>query len=360
MGRKHRPRKGSMAFSPRKRARRWFADIDSWPDIKGNARIQGFAGYKVGMTHVLLLDSRKRSSTAGLEVQTPVTILEVPPLKVAGIRFYKYSPEGLRTIGEISATQVGVPLNRYLERIIPLPELKKEKGEKTKEDERAESERAESERLKKADELLKKFKVEEIDDVRLILYTQPHLVTGVPTKRPEIMEIRVAGEKISERVEYAKNQLIKSEVTIDDFAKEGDFIDVASITKGKGFQGHIKRWGVKRQPHKNSKHIRMVGTLGPHFPSYILPSVPQSGQVGFHQRTEYNKQLLKIGKKDEELKINGGNLHYGEIRTRYILLKGSVPGPAKRLIKLRDAMRPPKTVIIPEITYVSLESKQGV
>ena len=70
--------------------------------------------------------------------------------------------------------------------------------------------------------------------------------------------------------------------------------DILGITRGKGFQGSVKRWGVKLLTHKNSKHRRMIGTLGPKSPGYVRPTVPQAGQMGYHQRTEYNKRILKI------------------------------------------------------------------
>ena len=115
---------------------------------------------------------------------------------------------------------------------------------------------------------------------------------------------------MDERMEYSKSILGK-DITITDFAKDGSIIDVAAITKGKGFQGAIKRWGFKLLSHKNSKHRRMVGTLAPKSPGYVRPTVPQAGQMGYHQRTEINKRVLKIGTNGEEITPKGGFLHYG-------------------------------------------------
>jgi len=137
-------------------------------------------------------------------------------------------------------------------------------------------------------------------------------------------------------------------------------VDVAAVTKGHGFAGTIKKWHPKLLTHKNSKHRRMIGTLGPHFPSYVQRTVPQSGQFGLHQRTEFNKRILKIGDKGEDVTPAGGFLGYGMVRNGYVLIQGSVPGPSKRLIKLRDAMRNlgPATEKT-EVLYISKESKQG-
>jgi large subunit ribosomal protein L3 len=83
---------------------------------------------------------------------------------------------------------------------------------------------------------------------------------------------------------------------------------------------------------------------------------PFAGQTGFHQRTEYNKRILKIGSVDKE-NINppGGWPHYGLVRTSYVLIEGSVPGPPKRLVKLRVPIRLLKPREAPRIVYVSTQ-----
>ena len=89
-------------------------------------------------------------------------------------------------------------------------------------------------------------------------------------------------------------------------------------------------------------------------------TVPQPGQVGYHQRTEHNKRVIKIGDKGEEITPSGGFLHYGVIRNPYILLHGTVPGPTKRLVKLRDAVRFRRTEVDSvDVAYISTQSKQG-
>ena len=88
--------------------------------------------------------------------------------------------------------------------------------------------------------------------------------------------------------------------------------------------------------------------------------VAHAGQMGYHQRTEYNKWILKISSNPEELKMKGGFIHYGNVKNSYILIKGSLPGPKKRLIRFNKALRPNKKIPneAPSIEYVSLESKQ--
>jgi large subunit ribosomal protein L3 len=332
MSNKRRPKKGSQAYSPRKRAKRQTPRIEAWPEISEGPKVQGFAGYKAGMTHAFITDYRPTSNTAGQEIRVPVTVLEVPPMRVAAVRIYENTRYGLKTSGEVWASQ----LDDKLGRVLPLP------------------------KKVDADAAWEKLKGVDIEDIRLLAYTQPKLVKGVPKKKPELMELRIGGGSMEERLTYAKS-LLGKEIKVTDFTKDGAMIDVAAVTKGKGFQGAIKRWGLKLLSHKNSKHRRMVGTLAPKRPGYVRPTVPQAGQMGYHQRTEMNKRVLKIGEKGEEVTPKGGFLHYGQVVNGYVLLHGSVPGPTKRLVRLRDPVRKGGVTLkeAPAIAYVSIESKQG-
>ena len=83
MPKEGRPRHGSMAFSPRKRASSEVPHFTAWPDVADGPKLQGFAGYKAGMTHAMIVDYRPTSTTAGQEIRVPVTVIECPPMKVA-------------------------------------------------------------------------------------------------------------------------------------------------------------------------------------------------------------------------------------------------------------------------------------
>jgi large subunit ribosomal protein L3 len=198
-------------------------------------------------------------------------------------------------------------------------------------------------------------------EIRILTYTQPKLVKSIPKKIPEIREIKINGGSIDDQMQYAK-KLLGNELKIKDTISEGDMLDIISVTKGKGFQGAVKRWGVKLLTHKNSKHRRMIGTAGSWHPNWVQATVPQAGQMGYHQRTEYNKRVLKIGENGEEITPSGGFPHYGNVKNSYIILHGSIPGPAKRLISMRDAIRYQRGVKVekPEVTYISTTSKHGV
>jgi large subunit ribosomal protein L3 len=207
---------------------------------------------------------------------------------------------------------------------------------------------------------LKKMEVslDKITEFRLLTATQPRLA-GVPKKKPDVMEVKVGGGSVKEQFDYARTLLGKT-VSVTDALKEGQFVDIVAVTKGKGIQGPVKRWGIKLRDRKSRKTRRGVGTQGAWNPSRVLYTVPKSGQMGYSQRTEYNKRVIKIGANGNEVSPKGGFLRYGPIKGTYVLLDGSLPGPAKRLIRLRYPARPPKKFpkVPPKITQISLESVQ--
>ena len=330
MPERHHPRRGSRGYSPRKRARAQTPHIKSWPEGNDKPKIQGFLGYKAGMTHAFVVDYRPTSTTSGREVVMPVSVVETPPIKVAAVRAYKKTYHGLQTLGEKWAVKLDPELSK---KVSLIKNEKKTSWDFTK----------------------------DADEIRVIIYTQPKLVSSIPKKIPEIREMRISGGSIEDQIKYAKDILGK-ELKIKDVIKEGDMLDTIAVTTGKGFQGHVKRWGVKLLTHKNSKHRRMIGTQGAWHPNWVQGTVPNAGQMGYHQRTEHNKRVLKIGEKGEEITPAGGFPHYGVVRNSYILLHGSIPGPTKRLISLRDAIRYQRGVKVekPDITYISTTSKQGV
>jgi large subunit ribosomal protein L3 len=252
---------------------------------------------------------------------------------ICAVRAYTKDENGLRTFTEAWASS----LPKDLEKITGVP------GEF------------------KPDENLKKMEenIDKIIEFRVLAATQPRL-TGVPKKKPDLIEIKIGGGSVKEQFEYTK-KLLGRMVSVEEVFKEGQFIDVISVSKGKGFQGPVKRWGVRILQHKARKTKRGVAALGPWNPPRVLYTVPRAGQMGYFQRTEYNKRILKIGKDGSEVTPKGGFLRYGPVRSTYIMLSGSVPGPAKRLIRLRYPARPPRRVseLPPQIVYVSLESPQG-
>lgn len=321
-----------MGVYPRKRARSIVARVRHWARVN-EVKPLGFAGYKVGMLHVIRIETNPNSPFYGQEVMKAATVVETPPLKIIGVRFYTSTPYGVKTLTEIwdketfSASDESKDeyAKRYLNdlgKVLTLPDPEKIPDG--------------SEIEKRIEEIKDK-----ISEVRLIVATQPRKA-GIHKKKPEIFEIPIGGN-IKEAIRYAIERLGK-EISVKEIFKPGQYVDVIAVTKGKGLQGVVKRFNVKILPrwHKHRKGHRRIGSVGPTKPA-VMFTTPRAGQTGFHQRTEYNKLILRIGEAaDESFKVNppGGWPHYGLVRSEYMLIEGSIPGPPKRLVKIRFPIRP--------------------
>jgi len=310
-----------MAYTPRKRARRIYPRVSTKPQIK-EKKVGEFAAYKVGMTQVRMIDDKKGSPTFNQEIVVPVTILEAPPLKVAAIRAYETTEGGMQPAIEVWSP--AEKIDRELARKVCI-------GKKEK----------------KVDALEKQL--DKISDLRLVVHTTPKS-TGLGKKTPELFEVAIGGASLKEKLELAKEKL-GGDVSVGDVFKEGQLVDISAVTKGKGFQGSITRWGIKRPQHKAQKVRRKAATLGPWHPAKVRPTTPQMGQMGFHTRTEYNKRILKIGKSDE-IGNPAGWKNYGAIKSNFVLIKGSVAGHTRRAILLRQAIRPYQAEKPPQVSEI--------
>ncbi len=298
-----------MAHRPRKRAKKQNASVQWQPEEE--KRVLGFAGYKAGMTHVSHVDQTE-SPSKGQEVVSAVTVVEVPPIAVYGVRCY----DGINSIGDILAEDEKMLKKAGI--------IKKEK---------------------------KEIKEEKVKDVRLLVYAQPEK-TGFGKKHIEKMEIGCGGADAKEKLEYAKS-LLGKELKISDVFKPGEFVDIIAITRGKGWQGPAKRFGTALQRRKATGKRRHVGTLGPFKPAYVMYTAPQAGQMGYHKRTELNKEIIKIGNNVDEINPSSGFSRYGFVKGDYIVIRGSLPGPVKRILKLRLAVRRTGAVKEPQLIYIS-------
>lgn len=310
-----------MQYSPRKRAKRPYPRVRSWPESE-EPTLLGFAGYKAGMTHMLITDHRKDTGTSNKPVFTPVTIIDCPPITPFAVRAYKDTSYGLEISGELWSDNISKDLKRKIN-------------------------------FKKTPSSQKNLAG---DRVSLLVHTSPK-DSSTGSKTPEVFECHVGGKTFEEKLNYAK-ELLGKPVRVTDIFKSGEYIDVVAVSTGKGYQGPVKRFGIHVQPRKQRvAHGRHVGTLGNRSHATRW-TVPMAGQMGYNTRTEYNKTVLKLGDKGEEMTPKGGFVGYGVVRGDYVAIKGSVPGPAKRLIRFRPAMRTHPEATEPDIVYVSLTSKQ--
>ena len=302
MPKKHAPGHGSLQFWPRVRAKREHARVRSWASLK-EAKPLGFIGFKAGMSHLIMIDNRPKATTKGEEISAPVTIIECPPMKVAAINFYKKTDSGLRLISSVMAQN----LDKELGRVMSLPKSINKKVEEVK----------------------------DFDDIRLLVHTQPKL-TGMGNKKPKLMEIGIGGNK-EEKLKLAREKL-GQEIGVEDVFTEGNIVDVHAVTKGKGFQGPVKRHGIGLRSHKSEK-ARRGNVRGP-WTGAKMWTVPHSAKMGYNLRTEHNKWVLKIGKGGEEINPKGGLMKFGLIKNPFLLVKGSVPGSRKRVLTLTHVVRP--------------------
>ena len=125
------------------------------------------------------------------------------------------------------------------------------------------------------------------------------------------------------KLENAEEYNVADEIKADIFAA-GDKIDVSGISKGKGFQGAIKRHGQHRGPMKHgSKYHRHAGSNGSASdPSRVFKGKHMPGHMGAKRVTIQNLEVVRVDAED--------NL---------ILVKGAVPGPKKALVEVREAVK---------------------
>ncbi len=305
------PRRGSLAFNPRSRAKSLESRIRTWPTLDNKPSLMGFAGFKVGGIQVMTVDDHEKTPNFGKPLLNPSTVIITPPITLVGIRGYKKNVYGNHVVFDIYAK-----------------ELPKEITRKTT--------------IKFSEDIEKDTSlIDSLTSVVAIVSITPK-DAGLSQKKPFIFEVGVSGKNNQEKFDYLKDNLGK-QIKINDVFQLGQMMDVSSITRGKGVEGPITRFGVKRKQHKSRKSVRALGTLGPISPAVVMYSVPRQGQYGFHQRTEYNKRILIMSntEKENEIGINpsGGFKHFGIIKGDFIVVRGSVPGVPKRLIKLRTPLR---------------------
>ncbi|MCK5177834.1 MAG: 50S ribosomal protein L3 [Candidatus Aenigmarchaeota archaeon] len=315
----HNPRRGSLAFRPKVKANRMYGKVKCVKHTQ-SIKIEEFAGYKVGMTQVNYIYDKKDTPFHGKKVVKPVTIIEVPDLFVVGFRCYKNTPIGLDILKDI----IDIDNKSILKRKMLIS--KKNTAPKDKD-------------LK---EIENKIAENQVYDIKLLVHTLPQ-DSGMAKKKPELFEMHIGGDSIADKFKFAKEKINKT-LTIKDFIEEGSFIDVIGVTKGKGFSGSVKRWGVTLLAKKSQKVIRKAGNLGPWHPAKTQATVPQMGQLGFFNRVIYNLRILKIIDEDNKeevfakLKIKPFK-KYGIMKSGFVIINGSVTGPAKRLIRMRKAIK---------------------
>lgn len=300
------PRKGSLQFWPRKRASKFLPRVN-WKAISSDStkNLKGFICYKAGMASAFVKDDTPDSLTKGKRIAIPVTILECPPMKILSIRLYK---------------------NKKVVKEILYENLEKEIKRKIKV----------SKKKTNAASAIERLKQEEFDGVKIIYYSNVKK-TGLK-KTPDIVEIGLEGS-MEDKIKFIKENLGK-EISVLDVFEKGNLVDFRGLTKGKGLSGPVKRFGIKLKQHKSEKGRRRPGSLAPWHPARVTFRAPQAGQLGMFTRVSYNNKIIDLGKaEDRSLK---GIKKFGDIKTEYVIVYGSVQGPSKRQLIITSPLRETK------------------
>ena len=204
-----------------------------------------------------------------------------------------------------------------------------------------------------------------------VIEVEPNVVTQIKTVETDGYEAIQLGfdtkrEKLSNKAE--KGHLAKANTAPKRFLKEirgvdvskyqlgqeldcqvfeeGEMVDVSGISKGKGFQGVIKRYNQSRGPMGHgSQYHRGVGSLGTMRPMRVFKGKKLPGHMGHVSVTMQNLEVVAV-MKDENV----------------ILIKGNVPGPKKSLVIIKSAVKKPnvKNDKIELVTYANEEVKAEV
>lgn len=140
-----------------------------------------------------------------------------------------------------------------------------------------------------------------------------HLKKANTTPKRFLKEIR--GVDVST---YALGDVLKADVFT-----AGEMVDVTGTSKGKGFQGVIKRYNQSRGPMSHgSQYHRGVGSMGTLLPMRVLPGKKLPGHMGHEQVTIQNLEVISV-----------------DLENNVILIKGSVPGPKNSLVLVKTAVK---------------------
>ena len=312
-----------MGFLPKKRTKHHKGRIRHFPKdtAGGDCHLTAFRGYKAGMTHVVRGVDRPGALMHKREVVDAVSIIETPPMVVVGVVGSVETPNGLRTLTTVFAEHLSEEFKRRCYKNW----YKAKKKAYTK-------------------------------------YALKHQKDGGKDIEHELDRI-------------AKFCTIVRVIAHTQVKKIDEQIDIIGVTKGKGFEGVVTRWGVTRLPRKTHRGLRKVACIGSWHPSRVSTTVPRAGQNGYFHRTEINKKIYRIGKAGDKASCQtqadlteksitpmGGFVHYGEVNEDWLMIKGAVVGTKKRPLVLRKSLlkHSSRKHLEPiEIKFIDTSSKLG-
>jgi len=365
-----RPRHGNLGFLPRKRTKHHFGKLKSFPkdDASKPAHLTAFMTYKAGMTHIVRDVDRPGSKLHKKEIAEGVTILEAPPMIVAGFVGYVETPRGLRALTSVWAGHLSEEVRR---RFYKSWHKSKQKAFTKYQKAWTEAGKSGGEQPMAA-EIARAKKYCQV--IRAICHTQISKAK-LGRKKAHVKEIQINGGTVDQKVDFVVG-LFEQEVKVADTFSQDEMVDIVGTTRGHGYNGVITRWGCSRLP-KTHRGLRKVACIGTWHPARMQFQVPRAGQMGYHHRTEINKKIYRIGKakKDDPAgaKTNadltekgitpmGGFSHFGEVNEDWLMIKGGVAGPRKRILTLRKSLLPQvnrRATEKIELKFIDTSSKMG-
>jgi len=364
-----RPRHGNLGFLPRKRTKHHAGKIKSFPkdDASKSPHLTAFMTYKAGMSHIVREVDRPGSKLHKKEVVEGVSVLEAPPMICIGFVGYVETPRGLRALTSVWAGHLSDEIKR---RFYKNWNTCKQKAF-TKYQKRW-ADAAKGSEAPMATEIARAKKYCQV--IRAICHTQMSKVK-IGQKKANIKEIQINGGSVEAKVDFAMG-LFEQEVKLADVFAQDEMIDIIGSTRGHGFNGVVTRWGCTRLARKSHRGLRKVACIGSWHPARVQFQVPRAGQDGYHHRTEINKKIYRIGKKEDvgtsamtETDVTekgitplGGFAHYGMVNEDWVMLKGCVMGPKKRIITMRKSLLPQvsrKACEKIELKFIDTASKFG-
>lgn len=338
-----------MGYLPKRRTKYCKGKIRSFPrdDKSQPVHLTAFMGYKAGMTHVVrYMEKREGKKTIKKDIVEPVTVVETPPIKVVGMVGYIETPRGLRAFSTVWAQNLpaGVIRRFYKNYYVAKKKAFSNYAKRYQED------AGSKKHVNRDIQRIKKY----CSTVRVLCATQIEKCK-LRQRKAHLMEIQVNGGSVSEKVDWSVKKF-ENEVAVGEVFSNDEMVDTISITRGKGTQGVIKRFGVTRLPRKTRRGLRKVACIGAWHPSAVKWTVARTGNLGYYHRTQINQKVYRVGagavrginnnastEADAHVKNItpiGGFPHYGIINEDFLLLRGNVMGPRKRQITIRKTLVP--------------------
>jgi large subunit ribosomal protein L3e len=267
-------------------------------------------------------------------------------MKIVGMVGYIETPRGLRALQTVWAAHLDDDVKRRFYKNW----MNAKKKAFTKQAEKHKVDKKDKNSVHRQMERIKKY----CTVVRVIAATQVRKLK-LRQHKAQIMEIQVNGGNVAKKVDYCYGKF-EQEVSVGEVFETNECIDTIGVTKGKGMQGVVKRFGVKKLKRKTHRGLRKVGCIGAWHPAAVKWTVARAGQMGYHSRTEINKKIYRLGAGkcrgvtnnattaadaiEKNITPMGGFPHYGEVTQDYLLIRGQVLGTKKRAMVLRKSIFP--------------------